>query len=74
MTPAEISGFVDEMYTGSDWEPVPILVAGIESGGPADHASFKRTLARMEEAAGAIVAYRTNPHVDQRERAAEVVA
>ena len=132
MTPAEIPGFVEEMNAGGDWEPVPILVTGVEPGGPADHAFFERTLARMAEllrAAGpvdavylsnhgamtttestdpdgayyamareivgpdapvvstidlhanisdrmveatdAIIAYRTNPHVDQRERAAE---
>jgi len=132
MTPAEIPGFVDEMNAGGDWEPVPILVTGVEPGGPADHAFFERTLARMAEllraagpvdavylsnhgamtttestdpdgayyamareivgpdvpvvstidlhanlsdrmveATNAIIAYRTNPHVDQRERAAE---
>lgn len=132
MTPAEIPGFVEEMNASGDWEPVPILVTGVEPGGPADHAFFERTLARMAEllrAAGpvdavylsnhgamtttestdpdgayyamareiagpdapvvstidlhanisdrmvdatdAIIAYRTNPHVDQRERAAE---
>lgn len=133
ITPAGISGFVDEMNTGADWKPVPILVTGVEPGGPADHAFFERTLAsmakllraagpidavnlsnhgamtttegsdpdgayyamarqiagpdapvvstidlhanlsdRLVEATDAIIAYRINPHVDQRERAAEV--
>lgn len=132
MAPAEIMGFIAEMDATGPWEPVPILVTGVEPGGPADHAFFERTLARMAKilseagpvdavylsnhgamtttestdpdgafyamarkiagpvapvvstvdlhanisdqmvsATDAIIAYRTNPHVDQRERAAE---
>lgn len=132
MAPAEIMGFIAEMDATGPWEPVPILVTGVEPGGPADHAFFERTLDRMSElllaagpidavylsnhgamtttkstdpdgayyamareiagpdapivstvdlhanisdrmvaATNAIIAYRTNPHVDQRERAAE---
>lgn len=130
--PVEIPGFIQEMNATGDWTPVPILVTGVEPGGPADAAFVTNTLAEMRrrlEAAGpvdaiylsnhgamtatdhsdpdgdfyrlareiagpnapvvatvdlhanisdamveatdAIIAYRTNPHVDQRERAAE---
>ncbi len=130
--PAEVPAFIAEMNRSGDWEPVPILVTGVEPGGPAEHGFFERTLAemrrrlaaagpldaiylsnhgamttteesdpdgafyamaraavgpaapvvatvdlhaniseRMVEAVDAILAYRTNPHVDQRERAGE---
>ena len=130
--PAEIPGFIDEMNGIKAWEPVPIVLAATEPGGPVDHAFFTDTveaiaagLARrppvdavyisnhgamvstgsfdpdgelyrmvrnsvgpdvpvvatvdlhaniseeMAASVDAIIAYRTNPHVDQAERAAE---
>ncbi|MEK9725420.1 MAG: M81 family metallopeptidase [Rhodospirillaceae bacterium] len=47
-TPAELTGFVNEMNARSvDWQPVPILICGAEPGGPVDHAFFERTKAEM---------------------------
>lgn len=130
--PAEIPGFMKDMSAAGEWTPVPILVTGVEPGGPADAAFVAATLAkmramltaalpvdavylanhgamtatdstdpdgafyamarevvgpgvpvvatvdlhanisgRMVESVDAIISYLTNPHVDQRERAAE---
>lgn len=130
--PAEVPGFIAAMDAAGPWTPVPILVTGVEPGGPADAGFVRETLARMRsmltealpldavyvtnhgamtatdstdpdgalyamvravvgpdvpvvatvdlhanisdrmaESVDAIVAYRTNPHVDQRECAAE---
>ncbi|KAI3606979.1 hypothetical protein D8I24_2015 [Cupriavidus necator H850] len=47
MTP-EIPAFVRRMDAGGQWQPVPILFANAESGGPVDHAFFMETLAIFE--------------------------
>lgn len=130
--PPEAPAFIGEMDRTGPWTPVPILITGVEPGGPADHAFFEATLAemrrrleaampvdavylnnhgamtttaghdpdgafyamarevvgpdapvvatvdlhaniseRMVDASDAIIAYRTNPHIDQRERAVD---
>jgi len=130
--PAEITGFIREMDSAGDWEPIPIVVTNVEPGGPAEAGFVDETLRLMRrlfaeagpldavylcnhgamtatdstdpdgayyamarEAVGpgvpvvatvdlhanisermvgssdAIISYRTNPHVDQAERAAE---
>jgi microcystin degradation protein MlrC len=45
--PAEIPGFIAEMNRAGPWQPVPILVAAAEPGGPIDHGFFLRLLAEM---------------------------
>ena len=130
--PAEIPGFMADMSSAGEWEPVPIVVTGTEPGGPAEASFVAETLAkmramleaampvdavylanhgamtatdstdpdgafyamarevvgpdvpvvatvdlhanisdRMVESTDAIISYLTNPHVDQRERAAD---
>lgn len=130
--PAEVPAFIAAMDAAGPWTAVPIVVTGVEPGGPADAAFVRETLDRMRgmleaalplqgvyitnhgamtstagtdpdgelyamvrdvvgaevpvvatidlhanisdrmaECVDAIVAYRTNPHVDQRECAAE---
>lgn len=130
--PSEIPAFIAEMNGAGAWTPIPIIIASVEPGGPAEHDFFEATLGdmrrrllaagpidavylsnhgamtttrstdpdgafyamardvvgptapvvstidlhanisdRMVDAADVIVAYRTNPHVDQAERAAE---
>ncbi|HEX9702108.1 MAG TPA: M81 family metallopeptidase [Rhodospirillales bacterium] len=131
--PAEIPGFAREMdRLGVPWQPLPIVVASAEPGGPCDQRFFEATLRemrrrlaaarpldgvyfsahgamvtttgpdpdgelfemvrgavgpgvpviatldlhanvseRMVDATDVLISYRTNPHVDQRERAAE---
>lgn len=47
-TPAELTGFVNEMNQQKvDWQPVPILITGSEPGGPVDHAFFENTMNEM---------------------------
>ncbi|MFN4089888.1 MAG: M81 family metallopeptidase [Alphaproteobacteria bacterium] len=133
--PAEVPGFIAAMDATGPWVALPILVTGVEPGGPAEAGFVAETLARMRgllhaagridavyvtnhgamtstagsdpdgelyamvravvgpavpvvatvdlhanisdrmvDSADAIVAYRTNPHVDQRECAAEAAA
>ncbi len=133
--PAEVPGFIAAMNAIGPWTPVPILVTGVEPGGPAEGSFVAETLGRirtllhaalpldavyitnhgamtstestdpdgelyaavrevvgpavpvvatidlhanigerMVDNADAIIAYRTNPHVDQRECAAEAAA
>ncbi len=46
--PAEIPAFCREMdRSGIAWQPVPIMVAAAEPGGPCDHAFFEETLQEM---------------------------
>lgn len=44
---AEVLGFVGAMGARVEWVPVPILVARVEAGGPADHDFYTETLAEM---------------------------
>src|SRR3546814_20726289 len=45
--PAEVPGFVAAMDAAGPWTPVPILVTGVEPGGPADEAFVQETLNRV---------------------------
>lgn len=45
--PAEIPGFVEVMNATGPWQPVPIIIAATEPGGPVDQRFFDVTLARM---------------------------
>jgi microcystin degradation protein MlrC len=47
--PMEVPGFVAEMDRMGPWRPVPILVAGAEPGGPADHRFVQRCLKRIHD-------------------------
>lgn len=46
--PMEVPGFVAAMDERGPWQPVPILVAGAEPGGPAEHRFFKDCVAHMQ--------------------------
>ena len=48
MTP-EIPAFVRMMDSRIEWQPVPILWANAESGGPIDHAFFREVIADMQQ-------------------------
>ena len=48
--PMEVPGFVAAMDRMGPWRPVPILVAGAEPGGPADHRFIQDCLKRMHGA------------------------
>lgn len=133
--PAEIPGFVEAMNGTGSWEPVPIIIAATEPGGPAEQGFIDATLARMRamlaaaapldavyisnhgamtstgaedpdgslyaitreavgpevpllstvdlhanisqrmvDCADCILSYRTNPHIDRRERGAEAAS
>ena len=130
--PAEIPAFIAEMNNTGEWEAIPVVIASVEPGGPAEQSFFIATLEemrrrlaealpldaiylsnhgamtttadpdpdgayyamardvagpdaaivstidlhanisdRMVNATDAIISYQTNPHVDQRERAAD---
>jgi microcystin degradation protein MlrC len=47
--PAEIPGFVEVMNAGGPWQPVPIIIAATEPGGPADQRFIDATYARMRK-------------------------
>ncbi len=47
--PMEVPGFVAEMDRMGPWQPVPILVAGAEPGGPADHRFIQGCLKRIHD-------------------------
>jgi len=49
----EVSGFVQRMDALGEWEPVPILYAGLKPAGPADQASVDAYLQEIIEALGA---------------------
>lgn len=44
---AEALGFVDAMNSLVDWQPVPIVVARVEAGGPVEHDFYQETLIEM---------------------------
>ena len=43
----EVSGFVNRMDELIEWEPVPILYAGLKPAGPADQAAIDAFMAEM---------------------------
>ena len=45
--PAEIPGFIEVMNASGPWQPVPIIIAAVEPGGPADQNFVDATLKRM---------------------------
>lgn len=47
--PAELPAFIRAADAWGDWEPVPILCASCEPGGPIDHAFFMETLNLIQE-------------------------
>lgn len=47
--PMEVPGFVAAMDRMGPWQPVPILVAGAEPGGPADHRFIQGCLKRIHD-------------------------
>lgn len=50
--PAEISAFVDRMDRQGPWQPVPILIAAAEPGGPVDQALLERFEAEITDRLG----------------------
>ncbi|MGQ0676742.1 MAG: M81 family metallopeptidase [Rhodospirillales bacterium] len=47
--PMEVPGFVAAMDRLGPWQPVPILVAGAEPGGPAEHRFIEACLKRIHD-------------------------
>lgn len=45
--PAEIPDFVEVMNATGPWQPVPIIIAATEPGGPADQRFIDATLSHM---------------------------
>ncbi len=45
--PAEIPGFIEVMNATGPWQPVPIIIAATEPGGPAEQGFVDATLKRM---------------------------
>lgn len=55
--PAEIPGFVEVMNATGPWQPVPIIIAATEPGGPADQRFIEATYARMRTMLAAAAPY-----------------